>query len=70
LFSIDKGQTETCPLNYLSTNFPSLNSPKNYEAGEKYLLQSQGFKYVYRTAGPDEFYNLRTDPYEINNLIT
>jgi arylsulfatase A-like enzyme len=50
---------------------PQVNNSKvkNYEAGEKYSLQSQGFKYIYRTAGPDEFYNLRTDPYEINNLI-
>ena len=41
----------------------------DYEDGEKYALQSRDYKYIYRTAGPDEFYDLRSDPYEVENLI-
>ncbi len=41
----------------------------NYEDGEKYALQSKEYKYIYHTIRTDEFFDLRTDPYEINNLI-
>jgi arylsulfatase A-like enzyme len=41
---------------------------ENYEDGEKYALQNGAFKYIYRTRGDDEFYDLRSDPYETNNL--
>jgi arylsulfatase A-like enzyme len=41
----------------------------NYEAGETYALQSIQYKYIYRTHGVDEFFDLRKDPYETNNLI-
>jgi arylsulfatase A-like enzyme len=41
----------------------------NYEEGETYALQSTHYKYIYRTHGVDEFFDLRNDPYETNNLI-
>ena len=40
-----------------------------YEDGEKYSLQTDEYKYIYRTKGSDEFYDLKKDPYEVNNLI-
>jgi arylsulfatase A-like enzyme len=40
----------------------------NYEAGETFCLQSLRYKYIHRTEGPDEFFNLLEDPYEVNNL--
>ena len=39
------------------------------ENGEKYALQSQNYKYILCTHGMDEFFDLRSDPYEIHNLI-
>ena len=41
----------------------------NYEAGETFALQDQHFKYLLRTAGPDELYAISRDPYETENLI-
>ena len=50
---------------------PKKINPKKtrFEAGNKYALQSKEYKYIYWTEGPDEFFDLRVDPYEINNLI-
>jgi len=41
----------------------------NYEEGEKYCLQDLRCKYILRTAGEHEFYNVHDDPYETKNLI-
>jgi arylsulfatase A-like enzyme len=41
----------------------------NFDEGDKYSLQTKNYKYIYRSHGKDEFYDLREDPYEINNLI-
>ncbi len=41
----------------------------NYEEGEKYSLQNAEYKYIYRTQGNDEFYNVQEDPYELYNII-
>ena len=41
---------------------------RNFEAGEKFALQNGSFKLIHHTAGPDEFYALRGDPYERNNI--
>lgn len=41
----------------------------NYEPGSRYALQSLDYKYLLFTEGPDEFYDLRVDPYELDNLI-
>jgi len=46
-----------------------LQGIKNYEVGEKYALLDNEYKYIYRTQGNDEFFDLRKDPYELNNLI-
>jgi len=37
--------------------------------GEKYALLDNEYKYIYRTQGKDEFFDLRKDPYELNSLI-
>ncbi len=43
-------------------------SNSNY-SGEKFALQNEDFKYIYNTISEDEFYNLKDDPMEKNNLI-
>ena len=40
-----------------------------YEPGERYSLQSLDAKYLWFSEGPDEFYDLVSDPYETENLI-
>ena len=41
----------------------------NFEEGEKYALRDSQYKYIYKTQGDDELYDLHADPYEQNNLI-
>lgn len=54
-----------------SERIPPMTLPErtNYEDGEKFALQDSQYKYIYRTEGEDEFYDLRKDPYELNNII-
>ena len=40
-----------------------------YESGARYALQERRYKYVHWTEGPDEFYDLASDPFEIRDLI-
>ncbi len=40
-----------------------------YEKGEKYSIQNKNFKYIFKTEGIDEFYDLENDLYELFNLI-
>lgn len=49
---------------------PGSHNADNYEAGERFSLQDESYKYLYWTAGEDEFYDLRSDPYETRNLIS
>ena len=52
---------------------PRTNAPPHrraaYEPGERYSLQSRDAKYLWFSEGPDEFYDLISDPYETENLI-
>lgn len=48
---------------------PERLEKSNYEPGSRYSLQDLDYKYLLFTEGPDEFYDLRADPYEIVNLI-
>ncbi len=41
-----------------------------YSEGEKYAIQNGNFKYIMRTKSFDEFFNLKEDPFELNNLIS
>ncbi len=41
----------------------------NYEPGERYAVQDIEYKYLLYEEGDDEFYDLRSDPYELVNLI-
>lgn len=41
----------------------------NYEAGERYALTDGDSKYFFQTALPDEYYDLRQDFYETENLL-
>ncbi len=41
----------------------------NYEPGERYALQDIEYKYMLYTDGDDEFYDLRSDPYELVDMI-
>jgi arylsulfatase A-like enzyme len=40
-----------------------------YEPGEKYGLVESRWKYVHRTRGRDELFDLEEDPYETRNLV-
>ncbi|MFC2091203.1 sulfatase [Elusimicrobiota bacterium] len=53
---------------YSAESTDKLKFPDRYEPGEKYAFQSKDFKYIYRTAGNDEFFNLKKDPYETINI--
>jgi arylsulfatase A-like enzyme len=41
----------------------------DWEKGEVYCFQTSGYKYIVHTDGEDEFYDLSTDPFELNNLL-
>ena len=41
-----------------------------YEPGRKYGLVERRWKYVHRTQGRDELFDLQGDPYETHNLVT
>lgn len=45
------------------------NIIKIWDEREKYSIQDEYFKYIYRSGFEDEFYNLKEDPFEQNNLI-
>ena len=40
-----------------------------WEAGDTYAIQDESFKYIFRTEGADQFFDLRQDPYETSNRI-
>lgn len=42
---------------------------RRWEKGDKYSIQDENYKYIFRTHYPDEFYDLKEDPYEKTNLI-
>lgn len=48
---------------------PQTQERGNYEPGFRYAIQDMEFKYLLFTEGDDEFYDLRSDPYEFRNLI-
>ena len=41
---------------------------RGFEPGEKLGLVEPRWKYIYRSVGPDELYDLQEDPYETENL--
>ncbi len=47
---------------------PRSKKPKA-EKGEKFSLQDSDWKYIFWSDGGDEFYNLKDDPFELENLI-
>lgn len=48
---------------------PLLWELSGYEDGERQSLQDADYKYIRWTAGDDELYDLRNDPYETDNLV-
>jgi len=50
-----------------------ISLPKDCEGGEeereKFALQNSEYKYIYKTKGTDEFFDLRKDPYELKNMV-
>lgn len=42
---------------------------KAWEEGNKYSIQNNYLKYIFRTKLEDELYHMRDDPYELSNLI-
>jgi hypothetical protein len=47
----------------------ALRQSKGREIGELYSLQDSRYKYIVHSQGEDEFYDLREDPLELENLI-
>ncbi|MGH9856810.1 MAG: sulfatase [Acidobacteriota bacterium] len=47
---------------------PDENWRSDWEKGEIYSLQTSRYKYIEHSEGQDEFYDLQTDPFELNNL--
>ena len=47
---------------------PDDNWRSDWEKGEIYSLQTSRYKYIEHTDAEDEFYDLQTDPFELNNL--
>jgi arylsulfatase len=41
----------------------------DFERGSKYAVVGRRWKYIHRTVGGDELYDLRGDPYETRNLL-
>ena len=41
-----------------------------YEKGVRVALIKDGFKYIYASEYPDEFYNLEQDGFELNNILS
>jgi arylsulfatase A-like enzyme len=39
------------------------------ELGDKFALVESRWKYIHRTTGPDELYDLESDPHELRNLV-
>ncbi len=56
---------------YDPANRPLFMNPRtaNYEDGERFALQDNRYKYIHWTAGPDEFYHIEQDPYELHNIL-
>jgi arylsulfatase A-like enzyme len=40
-----------------------------YEDGEKYCIRDEKYKYIYKSEGEDEFYDLEKDPFEMKNIV-
>ncbi len=67
LMALIAGAIDSLPAAYA---FSQRRSAKPWEADrEIYSLQDRGFKYIARSRGPDEFYDLIEDPFESNNLV-
>jgi arylsulfatase A-like enzyme len=74
-----KGQaTEAGRTNYAFTQRRHYNHQKkrtedqhkkNYEPGDAFAIQTDTYKYIYRTEGPDEFFNMKSDPWEAKNIL-
>jgi len=41
---------------------------EGYDERQKYAIQNEKFKYIYRSDAEDEFYDIRQDPFEQTNL--
>jgi arylsulfatase A-like enzyme len=42
---------------------------RDWEDGDHYALQDRSFKYIFHSKSEDEFFDMRKDPFELNNLI-
>lgn len=42
---------------------------KTWEEGDVFALQDKDWKYIHHTHGQDEFFNLKEDPYELQNKL-
>ena len=48
---------------------PKTKNLRAYEDGDIFCIQDQRHKYIYHSQGTSEFFDLLTDPRELNNLI-
>jgi arylsulfatase A-like enzyme len=60
---------DASPRYVFSQRTPKLDRRSTFEDGDLYSIQDERFKYIYRSAGTSEFYDLELDPQELHNLI-
>ncbi len=41
----------------------------NYEHGDKYSIIHENYQFIFRTEGLNELFNIKTDPYETDNIL-
>lgn len=67
------GEKQAMELGHIETSpyYPRLST--QYSEGPEHtkaiMIRMENFKYTYRLYELDEFYDLKTDPYELNNVI-
>jgi arylsulfatase A-like enzyme len=65
-----QGSEESTVQRYaFSERHPKDNLNRNLSEGDVYSLRSLDFKYIYHSEGPSEFYDLKQDPFELDNRI-
>jgi arylsulfatase A-like enzyme len=52
-----------------SQRHPRTRHYQKLEQGDVFAVRDARFKYIYHSDGPSEFFDLETDPHELENLI-
>jgi arylsulfatase A-like enzyme len=60
---------KVAPAMSFSLRRPWGSDHRDWERGEVFALQDLDWKYIAHTDGKDEFFDLRSDPLELRNLV-